>query len=360
MKEIIHVNLFQNSYDISIDENLLSNIGIEIKKIYSGEKLAVVTDTNVDKIYGDKVFNSLTNAGYKVHKIVIAFGEKSKSFKVLQRVYEELIAFGINRGSMIVALGGGVVGDLTGFAASTFLRGVPYIQIPTSLLAQVDSSIGGKVAVDLPQGKNLVGSFYQPKAVFIDTQVLKTLPDRFLYDGMGEVIKYGAFKNKELFEFLLNINSKEELLQNIGRVIKDCCLIKRDIVERDEKDIGDRMLLNFGHTIGHAIEKIHNFEVFSHGEAISIGMYAITRRSEQLGITASGTSDSLKELLEKYKLPISFQGQKEAIASIISSISGDKKNIGTKISIILLNSIGDGFIKAVPQSEIYNYISLDY
>jgi 3-dehydroquinate synthase len=358
--EKIHVNILQNSYNIFIENNLLSNIGIEIQNIYKGEKLAVVTDSNLDKIYGEKLFDSLVDTGFMVHKIVIPAGEKSKSFRVLEKVYEELISFGINRGSMILALGGGVVGDLTGFAASTFLRGIPYIHIPTSLLAQVDSSIGGKVAVDLPQGKNLVGSFYQPKAVFIDPMVLETLPDKFLYDGMGEVIKYGAFKDRELYKLLLKVNSRGELLKNIGDIIKTCCLIKRDIVERDEKDIGDRMVLNFGHTIGHAIEKIHNYEVFSHGEAISIGMYAITKKSEELGISAKGTSDSLKKIFQKYKLPTSFPGQKEAISSIISSINGDKKNIGNKINIILLNSIGEGFIKSISQKEINDYISLDY
>jgi len=360
VREIIHVNILGNSYDITIDKDLIANVGLEIKKIYSGDKIAIVTDNNVDKIYGARVFDSLINAGFNVYKIVIPAGEKSKCFKVLQKVYEELIAFQINRGNMIIALGGGVVGDLAGFAASTFLRGIPYTQMPTSLLAQVDSSIGGKVAVDLSQGKNLVGSFYQPRAVFIDTQVLETLPERFLYDGMGEVIKYGAFKDKDLFKLLLSLNSKEELLENIGVIIKACCLIKRDIVEIDEKDMGDRMLLNFGHTIGHAIEKIHNYEVFSHGEAISIGMYAITRRSEELGITQRGASEGLKEILEKYELPISFKGQKETVSSIVSSISGDKKNIGKKMNIILLNSIGDGFIKAIYQNEIDDYISLDY
>ena len=191
---------------------------------------------------------------------MVKAGEESKSFETLLKVYDKLLDFKINRGDIIIALGGGVVGDMTGFAASTFLRGIPLIQIPTTLLAQVDSSVGGKVAVDLPRGKNLVGSFYNPKAVFIDPLLLGTLSDKYVCDGMGEVIKYGAIKDRELFYKLLDYENKEAVLKDIDKIIYNCCRIKATMVEADERDTGERMLLNFGHTIGHAIEQFFNYK----------------------------------------------------------------------------------------------------
>jgi 3-dehydroquinate synthase len=231
---------------------------------------------------------------------------------------------------------------------------VPFIQIPTSLLAQVDSSVGGKVAVDLPKGKNLVGSFYHPEAVYIDPEVLNTLDTKFLHDGLGEVIKYGAIKDIELFDDLMSYKDDEEMLKNVDKIIYKCCSIKKAVVEKDEKDKGDRMLLNFGHTLGHAIEKYFNFEKYSHGEAVSIGMYTITKNSERLGITEEGSSERIKTILKKYNLPYKVQGlQKE---KLIEAISLDKKNDIDKINIILINKIGEAFIKNIPSTEIENYI----
>ncbi|MCR4945264.1 MAG: 3-dehydroquinate synthase [Clostridium sp.] len=338
----LYVDLGENSYNISIEKGILSRLGEEIKKIYNGEKIFIITDENVNKYYGEKVEKSLKDAGYLTKKLVLKAGEETKSFNTLPKIYNELLDFKLTRKELIITLGGGVIGDLGGFAASSFLRGVPFIQVPTSLLAQVDSSVGGKVAVDLPKGKNLVGSFYQPKAVIIDPEVLNTLPDKFYRDGMGEVIKYGCIKDKELFNKLSSIKSREELMDHIEDVIYTCCDIKRDVVEKDEKDLGERMLLNFGHTLAHAIETFYNFKGYSHGEAVSIGMYNITLKSEELGLTEKGTAEKIKDILINYGLP--YEMKIHDNEAIVNTIALDKKNLGSVLKVILLNSIGDSII----------------
>ena len=353
MKEL-NINLIDKSYNIYIENGLINSIGDKIKNIYNGKNIVIITDENVDYFYGEKVKNNLKHSNFKVEKIVIKPGEKSKSFEVLLQVYDKMLDLGIKRGDLIIALGGGVVGDLGGFAAATFLRGVPFIQIPTSLLAQIDSSIGGKVAVDLPRGKNLIGNFYHPKAVFIDPHLLKTLDKRFLYDGMGEVIKYACIRDKNLFYKLLNMEHKEDLLYDIEEIIYTCCNIKKQVVERDEKDTGERMILNFGHTIGHSLEKYFNFEKYTHGEAVAIGMYTITKHSEDMGLTEKGTSDSIKKVLNKYNLP--YEENNIDKEKIIEAISLDKKGEGDFINLVLLNNIGEVFINKVEKSNIYKYI----
>lgn len=353
MKEI-RVNLTEKSYPIYIEKGLISNIGAEIKKIYKNKKVAIITDKNVDNFYGEKVKENLENNSFSVLKIILEPGEKSKSIENLLKVYDELLNFEITRGDLIVALGGGVIGDLTGFAAATLLRGVPFIQIPASLLAQIDSSIGGKVAVDLPKGKNLVGSFYHPEAVFIDPEMLNTLDERFLYDGMAEVIKYGCIKDKELFNNLLGYKNKEELMDNMDYIIHTCCSIKKEIVERDEKDTGDRMLLNFGHTIGHAIEKYFNYETYTHGEAVALGMYAITKKSEEMNITKEGTSELIKDILKKYNLEYKIQLQDKE--KILNTIALDKKSKGNHISLVLIKNIGESYLHKLPKEKVADFI----
>ena len=353
MREL-KISLGENSYSILIEKGLISSIGKKISEIYNGKKVAVVTDKNVDKFYGDKIVSQLESSGFNVKKIVLNPGEKSKSVEVLLNTYDELLDFNITRGDLIIALGGGVVGDLTGFAAATLLRGIPYIQIPTSLLAQIDSSIGGKVAVDLNRGKNLVGNFYHPKAVFIDPNMLKTLDERFFYDGMAEVIKYGCIRDEQLFYNLLNYNTHEELIENMEHIIYSCCNIKREIVERDEKDTGERMLLNFGHTIGHAIEKYFNFEKYTHGEAVALGMYAITKKSEEMKLTKEGTFNLIKDILTKYNLK--YDIHLEDKESILNAISLDKKNKGEFMNIVLLNEIGKSFIHKIKKEKVSDFI----
>ena len=350
----IDIQLSGGSYNIIIDHGLIKEIGSAISKIYNGDKIAIITDENVNKYYGDIVEKSLKAKGYNTLKIVIPPGEKSKSVESLLKLYSDLLEFKINRGNLIVALGGGVVGDLTGFCASTLLRGIPFIQIPTSLLAQIDSSIGGKVAVDLPQGKNLIGSFYHPKAVYIDPEVLNTLDKKFINDGLGEVIKYGLIKDANLFSRLEEIKDYKELMESMDYIIYTCCNIKKEVVQRDEKDTGERMILNFGHTIGHAIEKLQNYTGLSHGEAVAVGMYKITVKSEELGISKAGLSERIKSLLIKFNLP--YEEDNFAKNELLEAINFDKKNINKNINLVLLKDIGESFIKNVPIDEIKKYL----
>lgn len=337
----LRVELPQNSYDIIIEKNILEKLDVEIKNIFSGEKIFILTDENVNKYYGEKVYDILKKVGYDVKKMIVEAGEKSKSFSSLSKIYNELLDFKFTRTDLIITLGGGVIGDLGGFVASTFLRGVPFIQVPTSLLAQVDSSVGGKVGVDLEKGKNLVGSFYQPKKVIIDPMVLESLEDRFFYDGMAEVIKYGCIKDKELFFNLLNYRNKSEVMKNIEYIIYTCCKIKKEVVENDEKDTGERMILNFGHTIGHGIEKFYNYERYTHGEGVAIGMYEITKLSEKLGETEEETSDLLKQILIKYHLPYKLEIDLQNLKDIIAL---DKKNLNKKLNLIFISEIGQSKI----------------
>lgn len=347
--KIINVDLGSKSYDIVIDNGLLKNLGKEINNIYNNKKIAIVTDENVFKLFGMIVEKSLLEYNYNVHFIVVKPGEESKSMETLKSVYEQLVDFNLTRSDLIIALGGGVVGDLAGFAASTYLRGIDLVQVPTTLLAQVDSSIGGKVAVNLEQGKNLIGSFYQPKRVLIDPDVLNKLPDKNIKDGLGEVIKYACIKDEELFHLLATIHTKEQLFDKLECIIFTCCNIKKELVEKDEHDKGERMLLNFGHTFGHAIEKYFNYE-YSHGEAVALGMYYITKKSEELELTQSGTTDKIKNILVNFN--IAYELPDLDMNIIRDIILLDKKNISGKISLILLKSIGNGFIESIPIENI--------
>lgn len=335
------VDLGERSYPIIIEDNLLDRVADEIGKVFKGKKIFILTDENVNRHYGHRVSKKLVESGYDVKIGVLPAGEETKSFFTLPKVYNDLLDFNLTRSDLIISLGGGVIGDLGGFVASTYLRGVSFVQIPTSLLAQVDSSVGGKVAVDLEKGKNLVGSFYHPKLVLIDPLVLQTLDERFLTDGIAEVIKYGCIKDKSLFEYLNNTENTE-VINNIGTVIHRCCDIKRQVVENDERDNGERMLLNFGHTIGHAIEQYYNYSKYTHGEAVAIGMYNISLISERMGLTEAGTSEKIKNILEKYNLPYNMDID---IENIMDTMNLDKKKLGNKLNVILLSKIG--------KSEIY-------
>lgn len=341
MKELL-VNLGENSYKIEIEKGIIKDISRRIRKIFNGEKIFIITDKNVDKYYGDIVLNSLKKDGFNATKYCIEPGEESKSFDTLLEIYDKLLDFKLTRKDLIITLGGGVVGDLGGFVAATFLRGVSFVQIPTSLLAQVDSSVGGKVAVDLPRGKNLVGSFYQPKGVLIDPNVLETLDEKFYKDGMGEVIKYGCIKDRNLFNLLNTLNNRNEVMEHIEDIIYTCCNIKREIVERDEKDTGDRMVLNFGHTLGHAIEKYFGFSKFTHGEGVAIGMYLITKISEEKGLVNEKYSEDIKNILVRYGLP--FEVDLKDKDTIIEAISLDKKNMGSRLKVIIMQEIGNAKI----------------
>ena len=248
------VDLKEHSYPIYIERGILKEAAERIAEVYQGSKIMIISDDRVYSYYGEALKKNLSEK-YECAETVIPHGEPSKAFETLPGVYSSLLEAKISRTDLIVALGGGVVGDLAGFVAATFLRGIKFVQIPTSILAQVDSSVGGKVAVDLPQGKNLVGAFYQPKMVLIDPDVLETLPDRYVTDGMGEIIKYGCIKDRKLFDLLEKCGCYENLKEHLTDVIATCVDIKRRVVEEDEFDTGERILLNFGHTLAHTIEK---------------------------------------------------------------------------------------------------------
>ncbi len=338
----ISVNLGKDSYEIFIGFDLIKNLGEYIKDIFKGRKVLIITDDNLEKIYIDDVKSILTKKGYDVDIFAFKHGEESKTLETCQEAYEKLVEMKFSRSDLIIAFGGGVVGDLAGFVASTYLRGVKFVQIPTSLLAQVDSSVGGKVAVDLPQGKNLVGSFYQPKLVVIDCDLLKTLPMKFFRDGLGEVIKYGFIKDNTLYEKLINYKSEKDLMANIDDIIYTCCDIKRIVVENDQFDTGERMVLNFGHTLGHAIEKVYGFSKITHGEGVCIGMNLITRLSEEKGLTKIGTSAKVETLLRKYHLPYNIDFNEKQ--QILEAIGIDKKNLDGSLNLILIFDVGESFI----------------
>lgn len=342
MEDLV-VDLGERSYPIIIKKGLIDDINLEIKKIFTGKKIFILTDKNVDYYYGDRVKACLVKGGYDVKLMALEPGEETKAFSTLPVIYNELLDFKITRSDLIITLGGGVIGDLGGFVASTFLRGVDFVQMPTSLLAQVDSSVGGKVAVDLERGKNLVGSFYHPRLVLIDPNVLETLSERFFIDGMAEVIKYGCIKDKEFFYFLKGLKTKEEVMHNIEVIIHKCCFIKKCVVENDEKDIGERMLLNFGHTLGHAIETYYNFKKFTHGEAVAIGMYEISKIAENKGLTEKGVSDSIKQILVQYSLP--YEVEINESSAILDTIALDKKNIDNVLKVVLLKNIGESYLE---------------
>ncbi len=345
----IHVNT-GSPYDIYIERDILDCCGKIIKEVSSAQKVTVITDSNVAPLYKWRVLNALAEEGLTATAHVFQAGEQSKNLNTVAEMYNTLAEFKMTRKDIIIALGGGVTGDMAGFAAATYLRGIDFIQIPTSLLAQVDSSVGGKTGVDIVQGKNLVGAFYQPKAVLIDPNTLNTLPDKFICDGMAEVIKYGCIKDCAFFDEL----AKGTALDNIEDVIERCVTIKRDVVSRDEKESGERMLLNFGHTLGHAIEKIYNFTGITHGMAVAIGMVLITKAGERRGITQNGTADKISEVCRKYGLPTTDNASFEEIAS---SAQTDKKTVGTDINLVLLDKIGSSFTKKVRLDNLLDFIT---
>lgn len=281
------------TYEIIIEKGIMQECGAYIKKVSSAKKVCVITDSNVAPLYLDRVVSGLEKEGYEVFSFIFKAGESSKTTAVIVEMVEFLAEKGLTRKDLVVALGGGVCGDMAGFAAAVYLRGIDFVQIPTTLLSQVDSSVGGKTGVDLPQGKNLCGAFHQPVLVLIDPLALHTLSDHYFSDGMGEVIKAGCIKSAQLFEKIENKDVKE----NIEEIIFECVDIKRGVVERDEKEQGERALLNFGHTIGHGIEKLHNFSGVSHGEAVGIGMLMISEIGEKAGLTEKGTADRIKAVL---------------------------------------------------------------
>jgi 3-dehydroquinate synthase len=337
------VELGSNSYEVRVGTGLLARIGLWLKgKGFSG-KAAIITDTIVKGLYGDALKKGLTNAGFKVTILEVPAGEEQKSLETAGRLYHELTGAYAERTTPILALGGGVIGDLAGFVAATYMRGVPLIQVPTTLLAQVDSSIGGKVAVDHGQLKNIIGVFYQPRMVIADIDTLKTLPEAELANGLAEVIKHAAIRNRHLFDFL-DINLKKVRALNMSvleRMVLENARIKAEVVEKDEKESGLRRILNYGHTVGHAIEAVSDFQL-KHGQAVAIGMLAAARISSRMGILGEDEVARLAGIIKKAGLPTEIPDL--PIEDIIAAMKHDKKVRQGKITFVLLKTIGHAII----------------
>lgn len=336
----VRVDLDDKSYDILIGHNLKQQILDFIKSQKFSQKALLISDSNVAPLYGKQVKAILDEAGLDTKLVIIPAGEQSKSLKVAETLYTEAILHRLDRKSPIFALGGGVVGDLAGFIAATFMRGVPFIQMPTSLLAQVDSSVGGKVAVNHALGKNLIGNFYQPKAVFMDLDLMKSLPKREISTGLGEVIKYGYIYDKDFYQFLLDNKDAVLSLQSdvISHVIARSCEIKAAVVSQDEKEAGLRAILNFGHTLGHAIEKETAYKVYDHGEAVAIGMVGAAKISYKLGMIDKAIVTDMEKLLTSMNLPIKAKNCNAE--NIYADIFHDKKTINGTVNWVLLQDIG--------------------
>ncbi|EOL44331.1 3-dehydroquinate synthase [Enterococcus caccae] len=348
------VTLPNHSYDLSIKKGLLKEIGFWARELWSPQKVVIITDTNVHPLYGNQVQNSLKKAGFEVSTFVIEAGEQSKSLLVAAEIYDFLADEGLTRSDGILALGGGVVGDLAGFVASTYMRGLHFLQVPTTLLAQVDSSIGGKTAVNTTKAKNLVGTFAQPDGVLIDPDTLNTLEVRRIQEGIAEIIKSAAIADKDLWHKLDTLTDEQDLIAHATEIIAACCKIKREVVEEDELDNGVRLLLNFGHTIGHALENTVGYGNLTHGEGVAIGMSQITKIAETKGLTPEGTTEQLDKMIQKFHLPIiSEQWNQE---QLYKALTHDKKTRGGKINIILLETIGKAKIVRIPIEEMKSYL----
>ena len=335
-------------YDVLIEHGLLRRTDELVRSVTNAGTVMIVSDDSVWPLYGETVQKSLSDAGFSVCRFVFPHGESSKCAKTWLALLDALCENRLTRADAVVALGGGVVGDLTGFAASAYLRGIGFIQIPTTLLAMVDSSVGGKTAIDLPAGKNLAGSFYQPWLVLCDPDCLDSLPDEIFRDGCAEVIKYAVLGNAPFFDDLKNTPPRRQL----EHIIETCVRMKRDIVAQDEFDRGQRQLLNLGHTFGHGIEACSGFAV-SHGSAVAIGMAMIVRAAAQFGLCAVETRDAVLALLRQYGLPTDCA---YAAEQMLGTILHDKKASGSSINLIVPTAVGSCEIKKTPASEIPDWL----
>jgi 3-dehydroquinate synthase len=344
--ETIRVELAERSYNIYIGSGTLNKFGEMPGLLGLSPNIAMVSNPTVLSLYGKRVSDSILKAGFDLITVTIPDGEEFKDLLWVQHIYDELLGHRLDRSSALIALGGGVIGDITGFAASTYMRGIPYIQIPTTLLAQVDSSVGGKTGVNHRLGKNMIGTFWQPSLVWIDPDTLKTLPQRELLAGLAEVIKYGIISDEELFIFLEN--NREKILNldtdALTHIIIRSCEIKADVVSKDERESGLRAILNYGHTIGHAIETATGYTRFLHGEAVAIGMHLEAKLSHILGIADSRDIRKIKVLLDAYGLPAEIPSD-ILTEDLISSMKLDKKAVAGELKIVLPEKIGKVIIQ---------------
>jgi len=354
----IPVRLGTRSYRILVGAGVLAQSGPELARLQVGRKVALVTDPAILALHGDAVARSLAAAGFEVTTVLLPEGERAKTLEVAASTWDRLLEAGLDRGSTVVAVGGGAVGDLAGFAAATYMRGVNFVQVPTTLLAQVDASIGGKTAIDHPRAKNLIGAFYQPRLVISDTAALLTLPEREYRSGMAEVIKHGIVLDAAYFA---EVESGAAALRarepaTLERIVAGSCRLKASVVERDEQEAQLRHVLNYGHTIGHAIEAITGYQRFAHGEAVALGIAAEAGIAERLGLAKPGVRARQLAALEALGLPVTGVG--EAPERVIEALSRDKKAKDGRVPFILAPEIGAfRLVYDVPRSTILDALA---
>lgn len=349
----ITVPLGPRSYDIIIGEKILDDAGSWLKRWGLRGSTIVISDSNVAPLYGETVVSSLEKNGFRASLFSIPAGEANKTLEQTRSIYSEMVRLGLERGSFVASLGGGVTGDIAGFAAATFLRGIAFVQIPTTLLAQIDASIGGKVGVNLPEGKNLVGAFHQPRGVLIDHSALNTLPKRELSAGFAEVIKHAIIRDPRYFDFLESNSARALALdpECIERIIARSCEIKAEVVAADEREKGLRMILNLGHTIGHALESVTGYARYLHGEAVAAGIAVAAAVAEQIGILHRATAERILNLLKSFHLPIHVEGARTQ--DIIAALAHDKKVQDGGARFVLPKDIGEVVVSsAISQEEL--------
>ena len=356
----IQVPIEKNFYEVIIKSGLLNEIGDRLVElgIKTTRKILIISNQEIANLFGESLLENLEENNYSAKIFIINAGEKYKNLDTLKEIYNAAFEYGMERGSLMIALGGGIVGDITGFASATWLRGLDYIQIPTTLLSMVDSSVGGKTGVNHPKGKNLIGAFNQPKAVFIDTDTLRTLPTREFKAGMAEIIKYGVISDKELFEYLEDENNLGDIARleyaSLVKIIRKSVEIKSNIVSQDEKERGIRAFLNYGHSFGHVIENLCGYGQYLHGEAISIGMRIAGEIALARGLWSENESIRQNNLFKNYGLPIEIPRLRRS--EVVRILMGDKKVQEGKMRFILPNKIGEvGIYNDVIENEFKHY-----
>jgi 3-dehydroquinate synthase len=351
------VNLKDKSYSICIATSF-DELGKSILALRKGKKALIVTDENVDKYYSEACMKELVDNGFETYKHVLKPGEDNKTLEAVNSIYKKLVEYKFDRSSSIIALGGGVVGDIAGFAAATYMRGINVIQIPTTLLAQADSSVGGKTGVDYDGHKNAIGAFYQPKLVFINVNTIKTLPEREISAGLAEVIKYGFILDEEYYDYInYNVNKIFNFDENVLQYLaKKNCSLKGYVVEIDEKEDDLRAILNFGHTIGHAIETVQNFKLL-HGECVAIGMVGAFKLAFYMGVVTEAAVEQVKAVIKKLKLPVAMPGMD--VEEVYNHIFYDKKVKDNTIKFVLPRKIGEVFQCNIEDNELIKKVLCD-
>ncbi len=349
MDKVITVDGVSRPYDCIIGSGVISCLGEKLSSLTKAKKVLLLTDDNVDILYSEKVLNLIKSAGFECFKFVFPHGEEHKNLETVSDILEFAMENQISRSDCIVALGGGIVGDTAGFCAAITLRGIDFIQVPTTFLSAIDSSVGGKTGVNLKHGKNLVGAFYQPRAVICDTDFLSTLTPEIFSDGTAEAIKYGAIFDRGLYD-----KFRKDFRPEITEIISRCISLKAEVVKSDEFDTGLRQLLNFGHTIGHAIEKCSDFEI-THGHAVAIGMVMAARASYKMGLSKEDCSIDISDILLENKLPVSADFSAEAL---LSAMLRDKKRTSSGITLVIPEEIGKCVLHKMPIKKLEEFIKL--